>query len=334
MDLAQLVTDAESPVGLRIQVVAIVEVVLHCLSKRRQVAGLLQAFDGGLALEREPQMPCSEAGNDYANDARKHGEQNVVDGHEGLGVLVVAQDLSPDPCRRGGKAHPAEEGEVDQEQQEGLVVAQAHAGREPGAVVVHLQDTALACRAVVGAVRLVRLALVAEAHAAVGGLDSEGRVLQTPALLGGQIAVAIGVAEGRAGVGEDGGGVAPVEEAVEDEAEGRGEVACAGVSALHVCLRAAGVRTGPGILGGHKADADLDPAGPRGQAVDEQQREVGDGVAAVALDLAGPGAGRIAREGDDGGEGEPSVAMLDGRGSRQLSSQLTARGAGVVRDRA
>jgi hypothetical protein len=47
-------------------------------------------------------------------------------------------------------------------------------------------------------------------------------------------------------------------------------------------------RTGPNILGRHEADACLNPYGPGGQAVYEQQREVGDGGAAVPLDFPRP----------------------------------------------
>ena len=85
--------------------------------------------------------------------------------------------------------------------------------------MVHFQDAALACRAVVRAIGLLGLALVAEAHTAVRRLDGEGGVLDADAFfLLGQIAVAIFVVERRPGVGEDGGGVAPVEQAVENEA--------------------------------------------------------------------------------------------------------------------
>lgn len=219
MDLAQLIADAEPAVGLRFEVVAVVEAVLHALSQGRQVAGLLEALDSCLASHCEPQMPRRETCDDDADDAGQNGEQDVVDGHEGLGVLVVAQDLAPDPRGRCRKADPAEEGQVYQEQQEGLVVAQAHAGRQPWTVMVHLQHTALAGGAVMRAVRLVCLALVAEAHSAIRCLDGEGGVLDADALLLlGQIAVAIFVVERRPGVGEDGGGVAPVEQAVENEA--------------------------------------------------------------------------------------------------------------------
>ena len=54
--------------------------------------------------------------------------------------------------------------------------------------------------------------------------------------LRGQIAVAIVVVERRPGIGEDGGGVAPVEHAVENEAKGRCEMACIVVLVLHVSV--------------------------------------------------------------------------------------------------
>ena len=92
-----------------------------------------------------------------------------------------------------------------------------------GTVVVHFQDAALAGGAVVAAVGLLGLALIAEAQFAGRGLDGEGRILGLGALLGGQMAVAIVGVEGRAGIGEDGGGVAPVEHEVEEDAERRGE---------------------------------------------------------------------------------------------------------------
>ena len=58
--------------------------------------------------------------------------------------------------------------------------------------------------------------------------------------------------------------------------------------------------TCPGALGRGKADAYLDPDSPRCQAIDEDQREVCHGVAAVPLDLAGPAA---AAHGPGGGGG-------------------------------
>lgn len=77
----------------------------------------------------------------------------------------------------------------------------------------------------VGAVGLLGLALVAEPQLAGRGLDGEGRVLDAAALLCRQVRVAIVDVEGRAGVGEYGGRVAPVEHEVEEDAERGRELA-------------------------------------------------------------------------------------------------------------
>ena len=71
----------------------------------------------------------------------------------------------------------------------------------------------------VGAIGLLGLTLLAEPNVACGGLDGEGRVLHVTALLGGQVAVAIVEVERRARIGEDGGRVAPVEHAIEEDSE-------------------------------------------------------------------------------------------------------------------
>jgi len=172
-------------------------------------------------------MPRSESCYDNSDDTRQNSEQDVVDRHEGLGVLPVTEDFAPDPGRRCRKTHPAEEGEICQEEDKGFVVAQANASREPRAVVVHLQDAALARGAVVGAVGLLGLALVAEAQFTGGCLDSEGRVLHLSSFLRRQMTVAILEIERRPGVGEYGGSVAPVEHKIEEDAEGRRELSYA-----------------------------------------------------------------------------------------------------------
>lgn len=92
-------------------------------------------------------------------------------------------------------------------------------------MVVHLQNTTLAGGAMVGAVRLVGLALVAKANAAVRGFYCKGRVLDSSSFLCGQVAVAIVEAKGRSGIGKDGGRVAPVEHEVEEDTERRREFA-------------------------------------------------------------------------------------------------------------
>ena len=71
----------------------------------------------------------------------------------------------------------------------------------------------------VGAVGLLGLALVAEAQFTGGCLDGEGCVLDLAPFLRRQVAVSILDVEGRAGIGEDGGGVAPIEHEIEEKAE-------------------------------------------------------------------------------------------------------------------
>lgn len=164
-------------------------------------------------------MPSRESCDDDTDNTREDSEQDVVDGHKGLCVCALAEDLAPYPCGRSGKAHPTEDAEVDEEEDKGLVVAEADTGSEPGTVVVHFQDAALAGGAVVGAIGFLGLALVAEAKFAGRGLYGKRRVLDVAAFLRGQVAVAILDVEGRAGISEDGGCVAPVEHEVEEDAE-------------------------------------------------------------------------------------------------------------------
>ena len=95
------------------------------------------------------------------------------------------------------------------------MVAKADAGRQPGTVVIHLEDAAAAGRAVVGAIGFSGLAFLAEAHLAVG-FDGEG--CGGGRRVGWEGAVAVVVCRA-AGGREDCGCVAPVEQEVEDEAE-------------------------------------------------------------------------------------------------------------------
>ena len=160
------------------------------------------------------------------------------------------------------------------------MIAQTDAGGQPGAVVVHLEDAALAAGAVVSAIGFLGLALFAEAHLAVGfygeGSGGGGRV-------GRQLGVAVAVG-GAAGVGEDGRSVGPVEEGVDEEGAGGGRVAWGTRSAEGRRARIEEERTQPcGLVGLGRADADVDPDGPGGQAVDEGEREVGGKGAAAPL---------------------------------------------------
>lgn len=87
------------------------------------------------------------------------------------------------------------------------MVAQPDASREPGTVVVHLQDTATTCRAVVGTVRLPCLAFLAEAELAISfhGKGGRGSVFVCRQ---GAVAAVVGSATGGC---EDCGRICPVE---------------------------------------------------------------------------------------------------------------------------
>lgn len=113
-------------------------------------------------------MPPAESGKDDTDDPGYDGKHDIVDGHEGFDVGRIAHNLLPYPRPRSGKADPAEDRSIGEKQQKGLVVAQANAGCKPWAVVVHFQDAAAACRAVMSAVRLSCLALLAKSEFAIG----------------------------------------------------------------------------------------------------------------------------------------------------------------------
>lgn len=89
-------------------------------------------------------------------------------------------------------------------------------------MVVHLQDAAAASGAVVRAVRLLGLTFLAEA-AGAGRLDRQRSVCAR--LGGGEGTVARIGAESGTGIGEDGGGIGPVEEYVEEDTYRGGYIA-------------------------------------------------------------------------------------------------------------
>lgn len=198
--------------------------LVHAAAEWGEVAGFFEGFDGGLALGGQVDVPPRKSADNDADDAGDDAQHDVVDGHEALDVGRVGEDLGPDPGARSEEAEEAEEGRVDEEEEEGLVVAQADTCRQPRAVVVHLEHAAAAGGAVVGAVGLAGLALFAEAQFAVG-LNSErggrGRGVCR------ECAVAI-VVGGAAGRGKDGGGVAPVGHEVERDAEECDRFSCWG----------------------------------------------------------------------------------------------------------
>ena len=117
-------------------------------------------------------MPAGEGAEDEPDDASDNAQHDVLDGHHVLHVGRVGHNLTPHPATRGGEAVETEDCRVDEEEQKSLVIAQADAGGEPGAVMVHLEHATATSRAMVGAVGLARLALFTESRLAVG-LDGE-----------------------------------------------------------------------------------------------------------------------------------------------------------------
>lgn len=190
------------------------KLTLHLSTKRRQITCLFQALDGRLASAGQQDMPRGEGTNHYANNARYHCEHDVVHWHQGLHILRLSCQLGVHPSSGHGKGVQAEYGGVDEEQQKRLVVAQTDARSKPRAVMVHLQDAFATSATVVRAVGLASLAFLAEAHAAIG-LDGEGGPGGGCGRRKGRVATDI---RGAAWAREDGGGIAPIEEGVEDDA--------------------------------------------------------------------------------------------------------------------
>lgn len=194
--------------------------VLERLPQWGEVPCLLETFNRRLVAARKEDMPARESADNKTDYAADDGQHDVVDREQRVQILGIVHNLRPGPGSGHSEAIEAKDSRIDEEQQEGLVVPEPDTGGEPGAVVVHLEDAAAARGAVVRAVRLPSLAFLAEARLAVG-LDGEGRGVVGAGLSGREEAVAVVVGRG-AGVGEDGGGVGPVEEDVEYEAHDGG----------------------------------------------------------------------------------------------------------------
>lgn len=188
---------------------------LHLLAQRRDIACFLQAFDGGLSAASQVDMPPAKSGKDNADDAGNDGKHNVIDGHERFDVGGVAHDLLPYPRPRTGKADPTEYRSIGEEQQKGFVVAQANAGCKPWAVMVHFQNAAATCRAVMGAVGLPCLTLFAKPKFAIG-LDCKGG--RSRGCLCRECTVAVLVGGAPRG-SKDSICIAPVEKEVENDGE-------------------------------------------------------------------------------------------------------------------
>lgn len=79
----------------------------------------------------------------------------------------------PHPSSRDCTTEAAEQSSIYEKEEEKFVIPQAHAGRQPRAVVIHLQNALPARRAVVRAIWFSSLAFLAEAQFA-RGFDRKG----------------------------------------------------------------------------------------------------------------------------------------------------------------
>lgn len=112
-------------------------------------------------------------------DGEHEGDDEEEEDLELLRVGAL-QAAPPEGDEVGEGAHGDEEAVeegVGEEEDEALVVAEADAAVDPGAVVVHLEDAGVADGAVVGPVRFHQLALVAVADGPAGRPVADGKVL-------------------------------------------------------------------------------------------------------------------------------------------------------------
>ena len=219
VDLAQLFAVARTDAAVDVSLALLV----HRVPPRRQIPCRLELLDRRLVAPGERDVPRREATQGEGEDAADDGQHQIVDRHETIVVLSVAEDLAVQPAHGHGEAHEAEERGVDEEQHERLVVPQAETGRQPRAVMVHLQHASSARRTMMRSVRLASLAFLAVAHPTARLDRQRGALL---GLMGRQIAVATIARGGRAGVSEHRHRVRPAQEDVQHKAEERRGNAC------------------------------------------------------------------------------------------------------------
>lgn len=157
-------------------------------------------------------MPRGESTDNEPYNSTDDGEHDEVERHEGVSETRSVDNLDIDPRPAGSKRVEAKERGVDQEEEERLVVSQANASRKPRAVVIHLQNAAAACRAVVGTIGFPGLALLAETKLAIA-LDGKRCRIVLASLARGKEAISV-IVGGRTGIREDGCGITPVEHGV------------------------------------------------------------------------------------------------------------------------
>lgn len=106
-------------------------------------------------------MPACESGEDESDDATENGEKDGVHYSHSFFHLGLFCDFHPYPPGTDTKTRPTEDGRVNEEEQERLVVPQPGTSRQPGTVMIHLQNAFPARRAVMRTIRLDAAAFLA-----------------------------------------------------------------------------------------------------------------------------------------------------------------------------
>eukprot|EP00408_Alexandrium_pacificum_P038058 CAMPEP_0171283688 /NCGR_PEP_ID=MMETSP0790-20130122/67561_1 /TAXON_ID=2925 /ORGANISM="Alexandrium catenella, Strain OF101" /LENGTH=442 /DNA_ID=CAMNT_0011752979 /DNA_START=211 /DNA_END=1538 /DNA_ORIENTATION=+ len=150
----------------------------------RPLHGLLAELDGRHGLLHQPDVEGEEDGDQESQEARQ-GLPKEQQEHRHEGRARIRRGL--DRLHHRPDDEVAVHGGVEQQQEEVLVVLEAHAVIDPRAVVVHLEDAHAADPAVVAAVWLVLRAplAVASVPRALGLLQAHREVPVDRDLLGG-----------------------------------------------------------------------------------------------------------------------------------------------------
>lgn len=107
-------------------------------------------------------MPSRKSCQDQSNDTGYDSQHHIVDRHQAFRVLALIQYLPPYPGRGHSEAHETEDRGIYEEQKERLIVVQPNTRSQPWAMMIHLQHTCSAGRAMMCAIRFPRLAFLAE----------------------------------------------------------------------------------------------------------------------------------------------------------------------------
>ena len=130
------------------------------------LASLLAKFDRGELAADEVEMESHESGDDEGEDAGQNVGRHDKVAHLVIECVRMAQRARNDRVTR---RHDQQAGHrtVEEHVHEEFVVVEADAVSDPGAMMVHLEDAAIALRAVMAPVWLRLVAPLADTDASV-----------------------------------------------------------------------------------------------------------------------------------------------------------------------